>query len=89
MKRVEEKTLHPIGLQKFVTFSSWNLLGNFTYFLIATLLASSVLFEFSLPTWPAHFSSPLLCNCARLSISNINDCSLCDPAWRTSARKES
>lgn len=47
----EEKTLQPIGLQKFVTFSSWNLLCNFTYFLIATLLASSVVFEFSLPTW--------------------------------------
>ncbi len=46
-----EITLHPLGIKKFVTFSSWNLICNVVYFLLATLSSLSLLFTFTFPTW--------------------------------------
>ena len=34
----QEVLLHPVGLEKFVTFSSWTLLANVLYFAVASLL---------------------------------------------------
>ena len=46
-----EITLHPLGIKKFVTFSSWTLLCNVAYFLLATLSSISLLFTFTVPSW--------------------------------------
>lgn len=34
----QEELLHPVGVEKFVTFSSWTLLANVLYFAVASLL---------------------------------------------------
>ena len=34
----QEELLHPVGFEKFVTFSSWTLLANVLYFAVASLL---------------------------------------------------
>ena len=34
----QEELLHPVGIEKFVTFSSWTLLANVLYFAVASLL---------------------------------------------------
>ncbi len=34
----QEELLHPVGIEKFVTFSSWTLLVNVLYFAVASLL---------------------------------------------------
>ena len=34
----QEELLHPVGIEKFVTFSSWTLLVNVLYFVVASLL---------------------------------------------------
>ncbi len=46
-----EKTLHPLGIKKFVTFSSWTLLCNVLYFSLATLSSLSLTFSFTFPPW--------------------------------------
>ena len=35
IKECEEITIYPVGLSKFVTFSSWTLLSNIAYFAIS------------------------------------------------------
>ena len=40
IKGCEEITTYPVGLSKFVTFSSWTLLSNITYFAISVLAQS-------------------------------------------------
>ena len=39
----KETTLHPVGFEKFVTFSSWTLLLNILYFFIAGILSLNVM----------------------------------------------
>ena len=46
-----EITLQPLGIKKFVTFSSWNLICNVVYFLFATLSSISLVFTVTFPTW--------------------------------------
>ncbi len=46
-----EIVIHPIGIEKFVTFSSWNLILNTVYFSIASLISLSLLIEFDIPRW--------------------------------------
>ncbi len=41
----------PIGIEKFVTFSSWNLILNTVYFSIASLISVSLLIESDIPRW--------------------------------------
>ena len=45
----EELILHPDGLSKFVTFSSWTLLSNVAYFLISIIYHVLEKYEFSTP----------------------------------------
>ena len=47
----KETTLHPIGMGKFVTFSSWTLLLNIVYFLIAGILSLNVMNGNESPSW--------------------------------------
>ena len=46
-----EITLHPLGIRKFVTFSSWTLICSVVYFLLATLSSFSLFSGFVLPSW--------------------------------------
>lgn len=46
-----EKTLHPLGIKKFVTFSSWTLLCNVIYFFLATFSSLSQSLSFPFPSW--------------------------------------
>ena len=46
-----EVTLHPLGIRKFVTFSSWTLICSVVYFLLATLSSLSLFSGSVLPTW--------------------------------------
>jgi len=46
-----EIVIHPIGIEKFVTFSSWNLILNTVYFFIASLISLSLLNEYDIPKW--------------------------------------
>ena len=45
----EELILHPDGISKFVTFSSWTLLSNVAYFLSSIIYHVSGKYEFSTP----------------------------------------
>ena len=47
----KETTLHPIGFGKFVTFSSWTLLLNIVYFLIAGILSVNAMNGNQTPSW--------------------------------------
>ena len=47
----KEVTLHPIGIKKFVTFSSWTLLCNAIYFLLAMVSSLAIYSTFSVPKW--------------------------------------
>ena len=40
--------IHPLGIQKFVTFSSWTLLLNVAYFFLATLSSLAIVLGFDL-----------------------------------------
>ena len=50
-KSRNEIVIHPIGIEKFVTFSSWNLILNTVYFLTASLISLSLLNEYDIPRW--------------------------------------
>ena len=47
----KETTLHPKGMGKFVTFSSWTLLLNIFYFFIAGILSLNVMNGNQTPSW--------------------------------------
>ena len=47
----KETTLHPVGFEKFVTFSSWTLLLNILYFFIAGILSLNVMNGNQSPSW--------------------------------------
>ena len=61
MKEFEEVICHPVGLSKFVTFSSWTLLSNVAYFLFSKKIHNSV--------WP----SVLMCLIGGLLLSELNN----------------
>ena len=47
----KERLTHPVKSEKFVTFSSWTLLSNFAYFLVASIATYMVIIERSAPQW--------------------------------------
>lgn len=47
----KEKIIHPDGVEKFVTFSSWNLLINILYFSFAGIVSLLYLIEVNIPLW--------------------------------------
>ena len=49
------KLLHPIGIEKFVTFSSWTLLSNIFYFRCVLLAALYRMNEATVPSLLEHF----------------------------------
>lgn len=55
----EERLTHPVKSEKFVTFSSWTLLSNFAYFLVATIATYFVLVENDVPRWFEAFQVAL------------------------------
>ncbi|RJU80361.1 MAG: hypothetical protein DWC09_07265 [Candidatus Poseidoniales archaeon] len=55
----KERLTHPVKSEKFVTFSSWTLLSNFAYFLIASIATYMVLVERSAPQWIEAFQVAL------------------------------
>ena len=49
-KDCEEVIRYPTGLSKFVTFSSWTLIANVTYFFLSAVNQSLDIFGFSIPS---------------------------------------
>ena len=49
IKECEEITTYPVGLSKFVTFSSWTLLSNIAYFVIAVSAQSLEFLDIRVP----------------------------------------
>jgi len=47
--------IHPLRLQKFVTFSSWTLILNVIYFLLATITSYLLFIESNIPQWLNQF----------------------------------
>ena len=47
-QKKEDILIHPLGIQKFVTFSSWTLLLNVAYFFLATLSSLAIVLGFDL-----------------------------------------
>ena len=47
----EEKLVHPLGIEKFVTFSSWTLILNTSYFFLAIMFSLSGFVDGTLPEW--------------------------------------
>lgn len=47
----EDVLIHPIGINKFVTFSSWTLILNVLYFSLATLVSFIMLTGATPPSW--------------------------------------
>jgi len=47
--------IHPLRIQKFVTFSSWTLILNVIYFTIATISSYLLLVESDIPQWLNQF----------------------------------
>ena len=61
LKGNEELLIHPVGVQKFVTFSSWTLLTCTAYFLSAIIYQIQLIFEFSTITWLPSLQTILFC----------------------------
>ena len=61
MKECEEITTYPVGLSKFVTFSSWTLLSNIAYFAIAASAQSLEFLEFNVPELLLTFQVLIFC----------------------------
>lgn len=55
----EERLMHPVKSEKFVTFSSWTLLSNFAYFLFASIATYFILGEHDVPQWVETFQVAL------------------------------
>ena len=47
----EDILIHPLGINKFVTFSSWTLILNVLYFSLATFVSFIMLFGANPPAW--------------------------------------
>ncbi|DAC23603.1 MAG TPA: hypothetical protein D7H89_00520 [Candidatus Poseidoniales archaeon] len=47
-QKKEDILIHPLGIRKFVTFSSWTLLLNVAYFFLATLSSFAIVLGFDL-----------------------------------------
>ena len=47
--------IHPLRLQKFVTFSSWTLILNVIYFALATITSYLLFIESNIPQWLNQF----------------------------------
>ena len=47
--------IHPLRLQKFVTFSSWTLILNVIYFVLATITSYLLFIESNIPQWLNQF----------------------------------
>ena len=47
-RKKEDILIHPLGIRKFVTFSSWTLLLNVSYFFLATLSSIAVILGFDI-----------------------------------------
>ena len=47
-QKKEDILIHPLGIRKFVTFSSWTLLLNVAYFFLATLSSLAIVLGFDL-----------------------------------------
>jgi hypothetical protein len=50
-KERTEEIIHPVGIQHFVTFSSWTLLINILYFLLSGIITLSILIGTTVPIW--------------------------------------
>jgi hypothetical protein len=50
-EKKEDVLIHPLGINKFVTFSSWTLMLNVFYFSFATISSLFVLTDSDLPSW--------------------------------------
>ena len=50
-KERTEIIIHPVGLQHFVTFSSWTLLINILYFLLSAIITFAVISGNNMPQW--------------------------------------
>ena len=61
MKECEEITTYPVGLSKFVTFSSWTLLSNIAYFAIAASAQSLEFLDFTVPDLLLRFQVLTFC----------------------------
>jgi len=59
----KEAVLHPVGIEKFVTFSSWTLVMNILYFLCAGIVSLSILTEYEVPLW-LNFTQVILFSAA-------------------------
>lgn len=49
-EKKEDVLIHPLGIKKFVTFSSWTLILNVVYFFFATIASFFVLADIELPS---------------------------------------
>ena len=61
MKEFEEITIYPVGLSKFVTFSSWTLLSNIAYFAISVTAQSLEFLNFKIPDLLLRFQVLTFC----------------------------
>ena len=57
----EEVLLHPIGIQKFVTFSSWTLLTCTGYFILSSVNQLRFIFDAASITWLVSLQTILFC----------------------------
>ena len=53
-EKKEDILIHPLGIKKFVTFSSWTLILNVMYFFFATVSSFVLLVGTDLPSWLAQ-----------------------------------
>ena len=51
MRPKKKKLVHPLGIEKFVTFSSWTLILNTSYFFSAIMFSLSGFVDGTLPEW--------------------------------------
>jgi hypothetical protein len=61
IKECEEITTYPVGLSKFVTFSSWTLLSNIAYFAIAVSTQSLEFLDIRVPDLLLRFQVFIFC----------------------------
>ena len=57
----EDILLHPVGIHKFVTFSSWTLLACTGYFLLSSINQIQLIFASTTTTWLGSLQTILFC----------------------------
>ena len=57
----EDILLHPVGINKFVTFSSWTLLACTGYFLLSSINQIQLIFASTTTTWLGSLQTILFC----------------------------